>query len=803
MIEDLNMTLEYKVDSTEPIFDRNKFIVVGNPDITDDGIASGFSSSNYLLVNNTGIDNTAPSWKITSAFTTNLTGNYQEIWCEKVSNQAQCYIRIDTSNKLRIFLMADDSTTIINYVLGSTVLSDNTNYLVETIYTGTSYQILLTNLNTGVTTTEASVTSAKKIRDISTLSIGVSGLNTPGNPNAGSIDLKEFSITVDGNLVFSGVQSQTVVQGYNSGVDSDGSRSSVRLYAEGNRLNASFKETDKLVLTKAGEDLDFYRNGVTKSSTSSAYYYGWRNEVLRYNPDVFIVEGSTPTISADGIASGFSTSKYLSVNIPAIISTSDTFEYDVRFTTPVSFSGQQIIWASSNSYRIYQGSSGACYCTFWGQSVSFQMNANTTYQVKFIYDGSNIYAKYKKDTDTAWSATNTTAISSGTTQNNPTITIGSNSGSNVFNGSIDLKYFVVTVSGIKVFSGSTTESTNVWTLDQYPNSQSEIIELNSNGNLAQVLTDYTFKSFTNGTKYTKTLSAPLVQNKKYTSNILADSSNVTVSTQIEDSTPYIDSFPISNNLEGVDSFYFGVNKALSGTLPNTAFSGTIYLSAISGSYNGTSFDTVSEEVRTTSTKDFIYIPDLPYNSYAFKNLDNMASFNVLDKAFSGNEESDGIDFNNPNGFSLCFKVSITDLHDKLFFVKRFGAVVYCSFALKNNELIFTLNMKNSENPVTLGYVIQPDNHTSFTKNDVLITITASVQESYVNFSMYKNNELLNSSLVQSPQFLDNASNYKLYNYSEDTPTGDEKLYVSNIVSFTGVLSENQLYYLTNIMDTNF
>lgn len=795
MIEDLDMTLEYKVDSTEPIFDRNKFIVVGNPDITDDGIASGFSRTNYVSCGS--ITTSSNDFEVKCSFTTGSNLNspvYQYTWSLGTSPSDMCGILLMYGK-----ITATSRNTHFSPITNTITLSANKKYYAKfKVKSGT---VTLSISEDDITYTDYTTPLTTNFSSILDMFIGLEK-DTIDNPFTGSIDLKEFSITVDGNLVFSGVQSQTVVQGYNSGVDSDGSGSSVRLYAEDNRLNASFKETDKLILTKAGEDLDFYRNGITKSSTSSAYYYGWRNEVLRYNPDVFTVVG-TPTITDDGVASGFSTSKYLSVSIPAIISTSDTFEYDVRFTTPVSFSGQQIIWASSNSYRIYQGSSGDCYCTFWGQSVSFRLNANTTYQVKFIYDGSNIYAKYKKDTDTAWSTTDTTAISSGTTQNNPTITIGSNRGSNVFNGSIDLKYFAVTVSGVKVLSGSTTESTKVWTFDQYPNSQSEIIELTSGGNPAQVLTDYTFKSFTNGTRYTKTLSAPLVQSKKYTSNILADSSNITISTQIEDSTPRMDSFPISNNLEGVDSFYFGVSKALSGTLPNTAFPGTIYLSAIGGSYNGTSFDTVSEEVRTTGTKDFIYIPELPYNSYAFKNLDNMANFNVLDKAFSGNEESDSIDFNNPNGFSLCFKVSIADLHDKLFFVKRFGAVVYCSFALKNNELIFTLNTRNSQNPVVLSYVIQPDNHTSFTKNDVLITITASVQEDYVNFSMYKNNELLNSSLVQSPQFLDNASNYKLYNYSEDTPTGDEKLYVSNIVSFTGVLSEDQLYYLTNIMDTNF
>ena len=442
--------------------------------------------------------------------------------------------------------------------------------------------------------------------------------------------IEDLNMTLEYKVDSINFQSRrTIVQGYNSGVASDGSGSSVRLYAEGDQLKASFKETDKLVLTKAGEDLDFYRDGMTESSSGSGSYYGWLAEIS---------------------------------------------------------------------------------------------------------------------------------------------------------------------------SGSITESIKVWTLDQYPNSQSEIIELD--GNVEQVLTDYTFKSFTNGTRYTKTLSAPLVQNKKYTSNILVDSSNITVSTQIEDSTPRTDSFPISNNLEGVDSFYFGVNRALSGTLPNTAFPGTIYLSTLSGSYNGANFDTVREEIRTTGTKDFIYIPDLPYNSYAFKNLDNMANFNVLDKAFSGNEESDGIDFNNPNGFSLCVKVNMEDLHDKLFFVKRLGTGVYCSLVLESSELIFTLNTQNSQNPIILSHVIQSDNHVSFTRDSILITITASVQENYVNFSMYKNNELLNSSLVPNPQFLNNASNYKIYNYL-DTPTGNEKLYVSNIVSFTGVLSEDQLYYLTNIIDTNF
>ena len=52
------------VNYAHSTFDRSKFQIVGSPVITDDGIASGFSSSNYIVGNHTTVENVTYRFKV-------------------------------------------------------------------------------------------------------------------------------------------------------------------------------------------------------------------------------------------------------------------------------------------------------------------------------------------------------------------------------------------------------------------------------------------------------------------------------------------------------------------------------------------------------------------------------------------------------------------------------------------------------------------------------------------------------------------------------------------------------------------
>lgn len=179
-------------------FDLSKFTVVGSPTITDDGIASGFSNSNYLTINNDFIK--ANSWKIAYPISATQT------------NQAGI-LAIQTDTCMQIVFTPNTKT--INYALSSNGTSwdigsssfassqldtsKDSLFIIE--FTGSSYEMYF--IQNGIKISGASITNSNKIYpSTKNLILGNNiSLNSPIN---GSIDLKHFSITVDGKEVFSG-----------------------------------------------------------------------------------------------------------------------------------------------------------------------------------------------------------------------------------------------------------------------------------------------------------------------------------------------------------------------------------------------------------------------------------------------------------------------------------------------------------------------------------------------------------------------------------------------------------------------
>ena len=180
-------------DLKHSTFDKSKFTVVGSPTITDDGIVSGFSGANDISVG-------FPS----------ISGN--ELIIEGVYNWNGLYptsssgvVHLLGDNKLTLFQAQDGKLELYRiisnqpyYDFGRFNILANTplKYIITLTLTSlniTCYQENTEIYNKTVTTNLPNISDFKSLK-----------LSPFAEQTQGSIDLKQFSITVDGKEVFSG-----------------------------------------------------------------------------------------------------------------------------------------------------------------------------------------------------------------------------------------------------------------------------------------------------------------------------------------------------------------------------------------------------------------------------------------------------------------------------------------------------------------------------------------------------------------------------------------------------------------------
>ena len=196
-IEDLKET------KNDNIFDIGKFTVVGNPTITDDGVASGFSSRNYIQYSPANILS-GKSWDILQrVYWDGTTSRYL------VLGDTNSYFRINALKTVQLngYLKSDNSQVFMS--VASTYITAGWYYLglrfeystgTYTIYGGSD----LNNLTTFGTRVKG---VGEELRQLdSSHYIRSTIVNTE---NSGSIDLNSFKIYVDGKEVFNGLMSST------------------------------------------------------------------------------------------------------------------------------------------------------------------------------------------------------------------------------------------------------------------------------------------------------------------------------------------------------------------------------------------------------------------------------------------------------------------------------------------------------------------------------------------------------------------------------------------------------------------
>ena len=185
-------------------FDSTKFTVTGTPTIAD-GIASGFSSSNYITnANNITIGANDDICILSPAVEFNSASSAAESIFSMYatdSNSNALQFRITNDNKLLLFWKDNSGTDIIRYTTSSTV-STGIKYQMLAIRKADVYNLYYREL--GGEWINAGTSSSATFSGTYVIKYGVA-LSTNTNPlTVGSVDLKYCSIAVDGVPVFSG-----------------------------------------------------------------------------------------------------------------------------------------------------------------------------------------------------------------------------------------------------------------------------------------------------------------------------------------------------------------------------------------------------------------------------------------------------------------------------------------------------------------------------------------------------------------------------------------------------------------------
>ncbi len=192
------------VEMKRSTFDKSKFTVVGNPTITDNGVASGFGSSNDLLT--TYIFNPSNTWKIKGSFITPTQLTNSQVICAVSNTTYSSRIEINSYNsntEIRFgWHLSSNNASYMSQPVGSIVLQFNTQYFYEWSFDGTQYRLRVSTDNKNWQISAQYTSSENIYTNNSYIRIGKS--SGPYQIFTGSIDLSQFSITVDGKEVFSG-----------------------------------------------------------------------------------------------------------------------------------------------------------------------------------------------------------------------------------------------------------------------------------------------------------------------------------------------------------------------------------------------------------------------------------------------------------------------------------------------------------------------------------------------------------------------------------------------------------------------
>lgn len=291
---------EYNNPDRLATFNRDAFEVVGSLTITEDGIASGFSSRSYIsLPNNVTL---GTDFEIYLSFVCLINSNYTQI-CRGLNGNRFAFQIIQQTGTIK-FNFRDANIELGNKTLVSEIQIGKRYIAKIKLKNGVlSWGYYLDNIYTGV----GSVSTLLDMDTIDSFKIG-GGVN---GSFTGSIDLKQFSITVDGVKVFSGAKSKVKL--------------STEEYTDYDFVLNTADETFRLPLkTKLASGNAIVGNGMTLGLTNgtqtgglAGYSNGSTNANIAYEDTYGVTVGNTTTgtsitgslgVTTDPTKSGIETS---------------------------------------------------------------------------------------------------------------------------------------------------------------------------------------------------------------------------------------------------------------------------------------------------------------------------------------------------------------------------------------------------------------------------------------------------------------------------------------------------------------
>lgn len=181
------------------------YTVVGSPTIDQNYVASGFSTSNYLTIGSYAF-NTANEWEIKCKVTPTTTSGTQFIF-GTLKNNNTIVVGI-ASSKFQWWLSSSTGSWNIASDNGTYAVTANTTYYLKAAYSNGTYTLSVSTDGTNWTDS-STITSASKITGGNTLYVGTAWENSSSEVYKGAIDLKDFSISLDGVEVWEAVGEST------------------------------------------------------------------------------------------------------------------------------------------------------------------------------------------------------------------------------------------------------------------------------------------------------------------------------------------------------------------------------------------------------------------------------------------------------------------------------------------------------------------------------------------------------------------------------------------------------------------
>lgn len=222
---------------------------------------------------------------------------------------------------------------------------------------------------------------------------------------------------------------------------------------------------------------------------------------------------------------------------------------------------------------------------------------------------------------------------------------------------------------------------------------------------------------------------------------------------------------------------------------------------------------------------YFHLPNYSKLSYMLQDICNPEyTINVTDNFIAGNK--DLIDFKNNDRFSLCLKVNLKDVNfnlkssevdpraretesriilaklneynEPLFKLELTKNPILDESGKESFNFILAFTLLTGSSPIILTPLnpITLEGFSEYTESPILLTILKTTQ----GISMYRNNQLIATDFTP-PQNLPIYGRGHLTNYTMTvTDTGR---YVKDIIGISGLITSSELYYITNLTDTNY